>query len=459
MEIFFDDIAAISTPIGEGGIGIVRISGKNALEIASKISDIPEKIKNSKSHRIHYGHVLDNDNQFIDEVLFLIMKAPKTFTMENVVEINCHGGLRVVQKVLEQAIKNGARLAEPGEFTKRAFLNGRIDLMQAEGIIDIINAKTDKSLSVAMSNLSGKTSSRINKIKSKIIDLLANIELSIDFIEQDVEIISKADIEKMLNDIKGDVIRLVATYKRGTILREGAKIAIIGAPNVGKSSLLNALLDKDKAIVTDIPGTTRDIIEDVININGILVKLIDTAGIRDTDDHVEKIGVKKTVESIENADLLLLVLDLSKELSDEEKDLLEKYKDKNKIIVLNKVDLEQKLSEETLMKCVAAPLVKISAKLEEGIQELNSEVINLLVGEQLTVDGDGMLTRERHKQALENSLDKIEDIFHIIYEQGLEFELLAFDLRYILDELGAITGEVTPEDVLDNIFSNFCIGK
>lgn len=462
-----DTICAISTPIGEGGIGIVRLSGKDAFRIAEKIFR-PARLQTSdsrlqtqlSSHTIHYGHVINPENkEVIDEVLVSFMKAPSTYTREDVVEINCHGGTVPLRNVLELCLKQGARLAEPGEFTKRAFLNGRIDLTQAEAVIDIIKAKTERSLKAAMDQLRGSLSSRLSLIREGLINLTALIEAHIDFPEEEIGIPSKERIEAAIKDMLDEIEDLLKSSDEGKILREGISTAIIGRPNVGKSSLLNALLMEDRAIVTDIPGTTRDIIEEVVSIDGIPLKIVDTAGIKKAKDLVEEEGVKRSLRVMDGADLVLLVIDASQDLKEEDRTLLKKVRDRQGIIVFNKTDLKQRIEEDGLLKVIGEkPLVKISATKRAGLEELKKAISTLIFNGKVMPQEGAIVTKVRHKKALLDAKENLEN-FRDSLMKGESSEFLAIDLREALDHIGEIVGVVTTEDILDRIFSEFCIGK
>ncbi|MBI5198879.1 MAG: tRNA uridine-5-carboxymethylaminomethyl(34) synthesis GTPase MnmE [Nitrospirae bacterium] len=458
-----DTIAAISTPIGEGGIGIVRLSGKDVLRIAGRIFS-PARLQTQdsrlKTHTIHYGHIVDPESgNVIDEVLLTFMKAPATYTREDVVEINCHGGIVPLKNVLELCLKEGARLADPGEFTKRAFLNGRIDLTQAEAVIDIIKAKTDRSLKAAMDQLRGSLSLRLNQIRDKLINLTAYIEAHIDFPDEEIDIPSREWVETELTGIIIEINDLIRSSDEGKVLREGISTAIIGRPNVGKSSLLNALLMEDRAIVTEIPGTTRDIIEEFINIDGIALKIVDTAGIRKAKGLAEEEGVRRSLRAIDGADLILLVLDGSQVLKEEDRTLFEKVKGRQGVIVLNKNDLPPKIEEDDLSKVIGEkPLVKISATEMTGIEELRKEISNLIFNGKVNSQEGAIITKLRHKKNLLDAKENLEN-FRDLLAEGQSSEFLALDLREALDHIGEIVGIVTTEDILDRIFSEFCIGK
>ena len=458
-----DTIAAISTPIGEGGIGIVRLSGKDAFAIAERIfrparHQTPDT--RHQTHTIHYGHVVNPESgDVIDEVLVSFMKAPATYTREDVIEINCHGGIVTLRNVLELCLKEGARLAEPGEFTKRAFLNGRIDLTQAEAVIDIIRAKTDRGLRSAVEQLRGTLSSRLNLVREELINLTALIEAHIDFPEEEIGIPSREWIEAKVKEVIDGIDDLIRSSETGKIIREGISTAIIGRPNVGKSSLLNALLMEERAIVTDIPGTTRDIIEEFVNINGIALKIVDTAGIREAKDLVEEEGIKRSLRAMDGADLILLVIDASQDLKEEDRTLIEKVRERQGVIVLNKIDLPKRIEDNTLSSIVGnKPLVRISAIKGSGLKELKEAVINLIFEGKVIPEEGAMVTRLRHKKALLDAKENLESFMDSLLN-GQSSEFLALDLRDALDHIGEIVGAVTTEDILDRIFSEFCIGK
>ncbi len=451
-----DTIAAISTPIGEGAIGIVRISGKDAVKIADAIfKSKKDKLPSSfRSFTTHYGYVND-EGEIVDEALLTLMRAPKSYTKENMVEISCHSGIMPLRKTLDLVLKNGARAAEPGEFTKRAFLNGRLDLAQAEAVLDIIKSKTDISLRVAMGQLKGGLSACLNKIKDELLTSLANIEASIDFPDEDLEILSEANIKDRLGNIKDELAKLLESADSGIILREGLTCAICGKPNVGKSSLLNALLQRDRAIVTHIPGTTRDTIEEFVNIDGIPFKLVDTAGIAPTEDIIERQGVLRSREYLERCDLVLLVIDGSDYITDEDRILLADTYNRPRIVVINKIDLPQRIDLTGLEN---ERLVKVSAKYGNGIDELKVKIKDLVWGGKVITSDGAVVTNLRHKDALRCALTSVEDAIKVIEDNGSP-ELIAIELKDALDSLGEIAGEVVTDDLLDRIFSQFCIGK
>ncbi|MBE3579697.1 MAG: tRNA uridine-5-carboxymethylaminomethyl(34) synthesis GTPase MnmE [Caldanaerobacter subterraneus] len=458
----FDTIAAISTSPGEAGIGIVRISGDRALDIISRIFRPYKKkdVKNVKTHTLHYGHIVDPDTgEVYDEVLVSIMKKPNTYTREDIVEINCHGGIVVTSKILELALKQGARLAEPGEFTKRAFLNGRIDLSQAEAVIDIITAKTMLANKYAQKQLSGYLGQKMRKLKDRMMELLAHLLALIDFPEDDVDGLERWQMLESAKEILKEIEILIASAESGRIIREGLKTAIIGKPNVGKSSLLNALLKENRAIVTDIPGTTRDIIEEYLSVKGIPIKLIDTAGIRDTDELVEKIGVERSKEVLGEADLVLFVIDASRELSKEDYEIFDILTGKNIIFVLNKIDLPKKIDEEELRNFTKdGIIVEVSTVKKIGLEKLEETIYNLVFKGNVTIGNEEIITNARHKEALINAKKYMESVVEAI-EKGYSEDLITIDLNSALNEIGKITGETATEDVIDQIFERFCVGK
>lgn len=459
-----DTIAAISTPLGEGGIGIVRLSGKDSVEITDRIFSSPKNksIKDSKSHRIIYGYIRDplTGNE-IDEVLVTVMRSPYSYTKEDVVEINCHGGMIPLRKTLELVLKEGARLAEPGEFTKRAFINGRLDLSQAEAVLDLIRAKTDESRKIALEQLQGGLSEKIVALREKLTELCAYVETYIDFPEDDIEIASKQDMLESMKEIGKELQALLKTYDEARFFREGLSTAIIGRPNVGKSSLLNALLKKDRAIVTEIPGTTRDVIEEYLNINGLPLRIMDTAGIRDVENIVEKEGVKRSLQSIENADLIIAVFDRSDPLKDEDFEVIEKIKDKNAIIVMNKCDLPAAVAEDTISSRIthyASRILQISATRGDGLEELKESIFDSCLKDWKEEREGVVVTNIRHRTALENAEASLDRAMSALIEDQ-PLEILALELRDSLDRLGEIVGAVTTEDILNKIFNDFCIGK
>lgn len=456
----FDTICAISTAIGEGGIAIIRVSGDNALGIVSKIfkAKSGKDIKDMKTYTMKYGHVVDVDSEdIIDEVIISYMKGPKSFTAEDVVEINCHGGVTSTNKVLEATIRAGARLAEPGEFTKRAFLNGRIDLSQAEAVMDLITAKTELAMKSALMQSGGSLSQRINKLREYLLNVLALIEYAVDFTEDDEEVDPSIPIrvKESLESAVEDINKLLKGADEGKIIRDGLSLAIVGKPNVGKSSLLNVLLKEKRAIVTDIAGTTRDVIEEYINLDGIPVKIIDTAGIRETEDVVEKIGVERSREKINEADLILLVLDTSREIDKEDKEIIEAIKDKKSIVLLNKIDLDNKIDDLILEGF--ENIIKISAKEDIGIDGLKNEIKNMFFNG--TIDSESLIvSNSRHKQALIRAFENCNEA--LVRVKKNEFlDLISIYVTAALKALGEITGSELEEDLVNKIFREFCCGK
>lgn len=454
----FDTIAAIATAIGESGISIIRVSGSRALDIVSSIFEGKNgrELKDIKPYTMRYGHILNrHKDEIIDEVLVSFMKGPRSFTAEDCVEINCHGGIVSTNKVLEEVIKSGARLAEPGEFTKRAFLNGRIDLSQAEAVIDLIRAKTDLAMKSALMQSEGRISKEINSLRTRLLGTIAHIEATVDFPEEDLEEITSNKVTTDLRGILSDIDFLLDTANEGRILREGLSMVIIGKPNVGKSSLLNAFLMEQRAIVTDVPGTTRDVIEEYINLDGIPIKLVDTAGIRETEDLVEKIGVERSKEKINEADLVIFMLDLSRELDEEDKEILEYIKEKKCIVLLNKVDLERKLDHNIISEF--HNIIEISAKTGIGIEILKQRIKDLFFKGEIS-STEVMITNSRHKEALYRAKERCVAALSTL-ESGISIDLASIDIRSAWMHLGEITGETLEEDIIDKIFSEFCIGK
>ena len=448
-----DTIVAISTTMGVGAISIIRLSGREAISMVNK-SFKGKNLEEVATHTINYGHIYDND-ELIDEVLVSVMKGPRSFTAEDVVEINCHGGIITTNRILETMLNNGARLAEPGEFTKRAFLNGRIDLVKSEAVMDLIESKSDEARKVALSQLSGKTSNLITTFRNTLKQLLSSIEVNIDYPEYyDIEVMTIEKIKEQVSKMKVELEKLVKESENTTIIRDGIKTVIIGKPNVGKSSILNKLLEKDKAIVTDIAGTTRDIVEGEIYLDGVLLNIIDTAGIRTTDDVVEKIGVEKSLSMIDEADLVIVVLNSNEELSEEDKEILEKTKDKTRIIVLNKNDLERKLVIPTYLKNV----VETNTNDYEGITTLKEKIKELFNLEQIATKDYTYLTNSRQislaKQAYKNLLDAEQAI-----QDDQPVDMIEIDLKDCFDTLGEIIGATYSEEIIDNLFENFCVGK
>lgn len=456
--MLFDTIAAISTPRGEGGIGIVRISGNNALDILEKIfkPKSGKAIKGLRNYSINYGHIFDGKT-LVDEVLVSIMKAPNTYTREDIVEINCHGGFVITEKVLEVVLKNGARIAEIGEFTRRAFLNGRIDLTQAEAVIDLIHGKTEKSVSLSLNQLRGDLKEQIEHLKKLVLDVAAHINVVLDYPEEGIDDPLPEHLVENLQEVLDTTDRLIRSYDKGKMIKEGIKTAIVGKPNVGKSSILNSVLKEERAIVTHVAGTTRDVIEEVVNLKGIPLVLVDTAGIRKTDDLVENIGVEKSKKLIESADLILFVVDSSRPLDEEDMKIHEAIKAEKVIGILNKIDIKEDIDLSPLTKI--SKWLEISAIKNQGIDEMEEEIYRHIIDENIEDSSQKItITNVRHKSALEKTKQSIENIFETI-ESGLPMDLMAVDIKGALDSLSEVTGEISSEDLLDHIFSNFCVGK
>lgn len=455
-------IAAISTAPGIGGIGIVRMSGENCFDILNKIfkAKKEENIENIKGYTIKYGKIINpRDNKIVDEALVSYFKAPNSYTTENVCEINSHGGIIVVRKILELCLENGARLAEAGEFTKRAFLNGRIDLSQVEAVIDIINAKTEKESKASINQLEGNLSKEIKKVKENILNVLTDIEASIDYPEYDIEEVSNKRALEMLEKVQRQLEDLEGSFENGKILKEGIKVAIIGKPNSGKSSLLNAILREERAIVTDIEGTTRDTIEEYVSINGIPFKFVDTAGIRKADNKVEEIGIEKSKKVAKESDLIIAMFDNSKELSKEDKEILEFIKDKKAIILLNKCDLEdRKLQKAKEVIEAGKKTIKISLLSESNLSDLYKELDIMFNLNQITADNGILITNVRHKNLIQNAIEHTKEAKKSL-NSGMPIDIISINIKEILEDLSEITGENVSEDIIKEIFSKFCLGK
>lgn len=445
-----DTITAISTTLGIGAISIIRVSGKEAIEKVNNITSI--NLKEKQTHTVNYGYIIE-DNNIIDEVLITIMKAPKTFTTEDIVEINCHGGLATTEKVLELLLKQGIRLAEPGEFTKRAFLNGRIDLTKSQAVNDLINAKTDKARQIVINNLTGTTTNKIKKLREKLVQIISNIEVNIDYPEyQDIEEMTSKKLKQEINTIEQELNQIIENSKNSKLITNGINIAIVGRPNVGKSSILNKLIEQDKAIVTNIPGTTRDIVEANYNLEGINLNLIDTAGIRETNDIVEQIGVEKSKQTIKDADLILLVLNNNEKLTEEDKKLLNETKNKQRIIVVNKTDLK------TNLEIKESNIVKTNTQEEEGLTQLKNKIKELFKLDKIKTNDFYYVSTLEQLQKIENCKQNITSI-----KEGLKnnspIDIIEIDLKVIWQTLGEVIGETYTEELLDNLFKNFCVGK
>ena len=456
-------IAAIATATGAGGIGIIRMSGDKCFEILKKIFIPKDKnidLDKVKGYTIKYGYIINpKNNEKIDEVLVSFFRSPKSYTTENMCEINSHGGTIVERKILEQCLLNGADLAQPGEFTKRAFLNGRIDLSQAESVIDIINAKSDNEATASFSQLQGRLSKEIGDIRDKLLDVMSDIEASIDYPEYDIEETTNEKAMKMLNEVKEKLIILEKSFENGKILKEGVKAVIVGKPNAGKSSLLNTILDEDRAIVSDYAGTTRDTIEEFINIDGVPLNIIDTAGIRDTSDQIEKIGVEKAINLIKDSDLVIAIFDISKKLDEEDFKILDLIKNKKSIILLNKCDLSQKNDETILyMSNLNKTVIKTSMTTKNGIDELYKTISNMFKNNEVDFNDGIIITNIRHRNQIHKAIEIITGTTSR-REQNLPIDIIAIEIKNVLEELGEITGDNVSEDIINKIFSKFCLGK
>lgn len=455
-----DTIAAISSAAGNSGIGIIRVSGDEAIEVVDKIfrpANKNKKLANVESHTVHYGHIMDGDKT-LDQVLVIVMKNPHSYTGEDTVEIDCHGGMLILKKVLDLVLKNGARTAEPGEFTKRAFLNGRIDLSQAEAVMDLINSKNDFALNSSIEQLKGGVSDAIKDIRKDIIYHIAFIESALD----DPEHISldgyDEEITKMLNENINKISKLVNSFDNGRIMKEGIKTVILGKPNAGKSSLLNLMLGEDRAIVTDIEGTTRDTLEENINFNGLSLKIIDTAGIRDTEDLVERIGVNKAKEIAKEGDLIIYVVDGSRELDDNDREIIKLINDKQAIILVNKSDMDTVINIDDLKKDSNRDVILFSAKNGEGMDQLEEEIRNMFYSGKVTYNDQVYITNARHKEALENALESLKQVKNSV-DAGMPEDFYSIDLMDAYTDLGLIIGESVEDDLVNEIFSKFCMGK
>ena len=450
-----DCIAAISSATGEAGIGIVRMTGEGCVDVLDSVFKRANENADLINRKMTYGHIVD-DNEIVDEVLVCYMKAPHTYTREDVVEIYTHGGVVAVRKVLEVLLNNGARLAEAGEFTKRAFLNGRIDLSQAEAIIDMIKAKTDKAYSVSMKQLEGSVNRNIKQLRDQLLDMLSHVEYSINFTEDMQDELDNTPVLNEGKEVLDKLKKLSESANRGRIIRDGINTTIIGKPNVGKSSLLNALLKENRAIVTDIPGTTRDVIEEYIDLDGISLKINDTAGIRDTEDIVEKIGVEKSVSFISDSDLIIAIFDSSREFDDEDRKILDLIRDKKSIVLLNKIDLDGGFDFDENLEGIE--VIHTSIKNNEGIEDLENKIIEMFNYGYIEANNDNIITNIRHRDIINKAIKSLESSLHDM-EAGVPIDCFEVDLRNAWEILGEITGETVDDDVLNKIFSDFCIGK
>lgn len=454
----YDTIAAIATPIGEGGISIIRVSGENALEIVNKIFR-GANLNKVASHTIHYGHIIDYANKdVVDEVLVTVMLAPKTFTRENTVEVSCHGGLLVTEKILQLILDNGARMATPGEFTKRAFINGRIDLTQAESIMDIIEAKTDRARQVAIKQLEGGLLFEIRKLRQELLNTMAHEEVNIDYPEYDMDDVTSKEMYDKAQQVIKEIDKLLATAQEGKVVRSGLATAIVGRPNVGKSSLLNYLSKEEKAIVTNIEGTTRDTLEEYVSLKGILLKLIDTAGIRQTDDIVEKIGVERSKRAITESDLVLLLINSSEELTEEDQKLLELTQDKKRIIILNKADQVAKITKKDIQKITDSPIVTISVLKKQNMTGLEEAIKSLFLQGIADSKSEVMVTNQRQNDLLRKAKQSLIEAIEAIND-NMPLDLVQIDLKEAWDSLGEITGDTAPDELITQLFSKFCLGK
>jgi tRNA modification GTPase len=456
----FDTIAAVATAMGESSIAIIRVSGSESLSIVDHIYQGKHSLTSVGSHTVHYGHMIDpKTNEILDEVLVTVMRAPRTFTREDVVEISCHGGIISVERTLAVLLQTGARIAEPGEFTKRAFLNGRIDLSQAEAVIDLIRSKTDRAAKIAVSQSEGKLSIYIRSLRSVIVETLAHLAVNVDYPEYDADVLTSQFVIERCENIQVEIDKLLLTARQGKILREGIATVIIGRPNVGKSSLMNALTQENKAIVTDIPGTTRDVIEEYVNIRGIPLRLLDTAGIRETENIVEQIGVERSKEALLAADLVLLMINQAEELQKEDRKLLEQVKKYPAIVIVNKMDLPSKVGiDEIRQRSGDKPIAPLSLKTETGLTQLEEAIKTMFFAGQLEMNDQTYVSNTRHIQLLEEAKKSVTEVI-VGIEQGIPLDMAEIDLKNAWQSLGEVIGEAVAEDLIDEIFSKFCLGK
>lgn len=456
-----DTITSISTPMGEGAIGIVRLSGPQAVEIADKLYKGKHLLNDVPSHTINYGHIIDPESkEVIEEVMVSVLRAPKTFTLEDIIEINCHGGILTINRVLELTMTYGARMAEPGEFTKRAFLNGRIDLSQAEAVMDFIRSKTDRASKVAMNQIEGRLSDLIKKQRQSILEILAQVEVNIDYPEyDDVEDATTEFLLEQSKEIKQEINRLLDTGAQGKIMREGLSTVIVGKPNVGKSSMLNNLIQDNKAIVTEVAGTTRDVLEEYVNVRGVPLRLVDTAGIRETEDIVEKIGVERSRKALSQADLILFVLNNNEALTQEDYTLYEVVKNEDVIVIVNKMDLEQNIDINEVKDMIGdTPLIQTSMLKQEGIDELEIQIRDLFFGGEVQNQDMTYVSNSRHISLLKQARQTIQDAIDAA-ESGVPMDMVQIDLTRTWEILGEIIGETASDELIDQLFSQFCLGK
>lgn len=455
-----DTIAAISTPSGEGAIAIVRLSGDEALAIADHVYKGKKSLHEVETHTIHYGHIIDPaDGSVIEESMISVLRAPKTFTREDIVEINCHGGLVSVNRVLDNVLSQGARLAEPGEFTKRAFLNGRIDLTQAEGVMDLIRAKTDRAMQSALKQVEGRLSERIRKLRQRLLETVANVEVNIDYPEFDADVVTTNVLKENVAFVGEEIDQLLVTARQGKIMREGLGTAIIGRPNVGKSSLMNNLVHENKAIVTEVPGTTRDVLEEYVNVRGVPLRLIDTAGIRETEDIVEKIGVERSRQVLQEAELILLVINSAEPLSDEDRALFQAVQGMNVIVIMNKTDLPKQVDEEELREYTSGrPIIAASFLNDEGIDSLEEAIAHLFFDEGVEAADMNYLSNARHIGLLNQAKRSVNDALEAV-EMGVPVDMVQIDITRAWEQLGEIVGENVHDGLIDQLFAQFCLGK